>query len=120
VRSSEHNVASWLARHARERGTAPAVSDASRSLDYAALEARCALAAAVLAAAGVRQGERVALLLGNRSATLEAVFAAARLGAIAVPLNTRLAPPEISELLDDCRPAALLFPPWGVGVPQGA
>jgi fatty-acyl-CoA synthase len=36
------------------------------------------------------------------------VFAAARIGAIAVPLNTRLAPPEVAELLDDCRPALLI------------
>jgi fatty-acyl-CoA synthase len=109
MRAEAHNVASWLVAHARERGAAPAVSDAVRALDYAALEQRVARAAGVLAAAGCARGERVALLLGNRSATLEAVFAAARLGAIAVPLNTRLAPPEIAELLDDCRPAALLF-----------
>lgn len=108
MRSTDHNVASWLGRHARERGAAPALRDAERVLDYAALEERVARAAGVLAAAGVARGERVALLLGNRSATLEAVFAAARLGAIAVPLNTRLAPPELAELLDDCRPAALL------------
>ncbi len=35
------------------------------------------------------------------------VLAAAALGAIAVPLNTRLAPPEIAELLRDCRPAVV-------------
>ncbi len=102
------NVASWLLEHARRRGEAAAVRDASRALDYAALEARVARAAGVLRAAGVARGARVALLLGNRSGTLEAVFAAARLGAIAVPLNTRLAPPEVAELLDDCRPALLL------------
>ncbi|MEN8160288.1 MAG: AMP-binding protein [Myxococcota bacterium] len=102
------NVSSWLVEHAERRGEALAVRDAERSLDYAALEARVARAAGVLAAAGVRRGERVALLLGNRSAALEAVFAAARLGAIAVPLNTRLAPPEVTELLDDCRPVLLL------------
>jgi fatty-acyl-CoA synthase len=120
VRSTSHNVASWLVAHARERGAAPAVRDASRSLDYAALEARVARAASVLAAAGAGRGERVALLLGNRSATLEAVFAAARLGAIAVPLNTRLAPPEIAELLDDCRPALLLHEESLRGLADGA
>jgi fatty-acyl-CoA synthase len=109
MRSEAHNVASWLVAHARERGAAPAVCDAERALTYAALEQRVARAAGVLAAAGVGRGERVALLLGNRSATLEAVFAAARLGAIAVPLNTRLAKPEIAELLDDCRPVLLLY-----------
>ena len=65
---------------------------------------RCARAAGWLAAAGVERGDRVALLLANRSATLELVLGAARLGAIAVPLNTRLAPPEIAQLLDHCTP----------------
>jgi fatty-acyl-CoA synthase len=49
----------------------------------------------------------VALLLGNRTAYLELLFAAARLGAIAVPLNTRLAPPELRQLLEDCTPRVL-------------
>ncbi len=108
MRSRAHNVASWLLEHAARQGARPALRDAERALDYAALEARCARAAAVFAAAGVGRGERLALLLGNRSATLEAVFGAARLGAIAVPLNTRLAAPELAALLDDARPALLL------------
>jgi fatty-acyl-CoA synthase len=105
MRSAQHNVAGWLAA---QPGAKPALRDAARALDYAALEERSARAAGVLAGAGIGRGERVALLLGNRTATLEALFAAARLGAIGVPLNTRLAPPEIAELLDDCRPRALL------------
>ena len=104
MRSPAHNVASWLVEHAARQGGRPALRDAERALDYAALEARCARAAAVFRAAGVGRGERVALLLGNRSATLEAVFGAARLGAIALPLNTRLAAPELAALLDDAGP----------------
>ena len=108
MRSEADNVASWLVRHAARRGERPALRDAERRLSYAALEERCARAAGALRALGLAHGERVALLLGNRAATLEAVFAAARLGAIAVPLNTRLAAPEITQQLDDCRPALLL------------
>jgi acyl-CoA synthetase (AMP-forming)/AMP-acid ligase II len=107
--SEADNVASWLVAHAAQQGARPALRDPERTLSYAALEQRCMRAAGVLAAHGVGRGARVALLLGNRTATLEAVFAAARLGAIAVPLNTRLAVPEVAELLDDCRPALLLF-----------
>src|SRR4029453_4315402 len=91
MRSEADNVASWLVEHAARRGERAALRDAERELSYAALEERCARAAGALASLGLGRGERVALLLGNRSATLEAVFAAARLGAIAVPLNTRLA-----------------------------
>jgi fatty-acyl-CoA synthase len=106
--SPEHNFASCVAAHAQRAPERPAVRDASLTLSYAAFDERCARAAGALLARGVSRGERVALLLGNRSATLEAVLAAARLGAIAVPLNTRLAPPEVAEQLDDARPALLL------------
>ncbi len=106
--SPTDNVAHWLARRSSISPRAEAVVDGARRLDYAALEARCRRAAGLLRGAGVGKGDRVALLLANRSAYLEVVFAAARLGAIAVPINTRLAPPEVAQLLDDCRPAALL------------
>jgi fatty-acyl-CoA synthase len=82
--------------------------DGERCLDYAALDERCARAAGWLRARGVARGDRVALLLENQSAYLEAVLGAARLGAIAVPLNTRLAPPELRYVLEDSAPAALL------------
>jgi fatty-acyl-CoA synthase len=102
-------VGRWVAQQAALAGDRVAVADTHRTLDYKTLEERCARLSRVLANAGVRRGDRVALLLGNRSAFLEAVFAAARLGALSVPINARLAPPEISLLLDDCTPLALLY-----------
>ena len=109
MRAPVHNVSRWITRRAELAGSDLALVDGARRLDYAALEQRCARAAGLLAAAGVERGERVALLLGNRSAALEALLGAARLGAIAVPLNLRLAAPEIAELLADCRPQVLLY-----------
>ena len=109
MESALHNVGGWTARRAAIAGDRPALCDEERRLDYASLEARCARAAGWLAARGVVRGDRVALLLGNRTAYLELVLAAARLGAIAVPLNTRLAPPELRELLDDCTPRVLCY-----------
>lgn len=104
-----HNVGGWTARRAALAGDRPALRDAERRLDYAALEERCARAAGWLAEQGVARGDRVALLLANRTGYLELVLAAARIGAIAVPVNTRLAPPEIREQLDDCTPRVLCF-----------
>ncbi|HEX2484013.1 MAG TPA: AMP-binding protein [Myxococcota bacterium] len=101
------NVASWTARRAEHAGARPALCDDELRLDATALDERCARAAGWLAARGVRRGERVALLLGNRTAFLELLLGAARLGAIAVPLNARLAPPEVRELLDDAAPRVL-------------
>jgi len=107
VRSPDHNVARWNQRHAEEEPEREAVVDAEHRLDRAAFEERCARAAGALAARGVAEGDRVAFLLGNRSAALEIVFGAARLGAIAVPINVRLAAPEIAQQIDDCRPGWL-------------
>lgn len=104
----EDNCASWLVRHAREQGERTALVDEERRLDYAGLEERVQRAAGLLTELGVGRGDRVALLLHNRSAYLELVFAAARLGAIATPLNTRLTPAEIRHPLADCTPALLV------------
>ncbi|HVP29929.1 MAG TPA: AMP-binding protein [Myxococcota bacterium] len=104
-----NNVGCWPRRHAEVAGERLALRDAERALPWRSLDERCERLVRVLAAAGIGRGDRVALVLGNRTVYLEAVFAAARLGAISVPLNARLAPPELARLFDDCRPAALLL-----------
>jgi len=108
ARSAQHNCAHWLVAHARATPGAPAVADAWRRLDYAALDARVARCAAVLAGAGVGRGDRVAVLMGNHAPYLETVFAAARLGAMAVPVNVRWSPRELAVLLDDCTPEVVV------------
>ena len=85
MRSVQHNTASRLVAHRDARGAQLALADEDRRLDYRALDDRIARCAALLAAAGVARGERVALVLGNRTAYLETVLAAARLAAIATP-----------------------------------
>ncbi len=102
------NVGGWIDRWATAAPERVAVVDAGRRISYAELSARAGAFAAWLRAAGIGRGDRVALLLANRSAYLEAVFSCARIGAIAVPLNARLAPPELAQILDDCEPRLLL------------
>jgi fatty-acyl-CoA synthase len=106
--SPTHNVGVWIERRAAAGGDRTACTDAERTLDYAALHDRTLRCAGWLATAGIEPGDRVALLLDNRSAYLEAVFAAARLGAIAVPINARFTAPEVLRVLDDCTPKVLL------------
>ena len=103
-----HNIGSWTTRRAQIAPHQPALADSERDLDYRGLDDRSARCAAWLASLGVDRGDRVGLLLGNRTAYLEAVFAAARLGAIAVPINARFKAPEVAALLADCRPRVLL------------
>lgn len=86
----------------------PAIAFGRRRLTYAALEQRACRLANALAAAGIGPGDRVAALLVNCPQMLEVLFATAKLGAIFVPLNFRLAAPEIVRLLGACSPSLLL------------
>jgi fatty-acyl-CoA synthase len=90
------------------------------SLSYAGLDRRAALAAGLLAQCGVAPGDRVAMLCRNRVEAFELLFACAKLGAILVPLNWRLAPVELAGLLRDCRPRLLLYGREDSGVAKAA
>jgi long-chain acyl-CoA synthetase len=57
---------------------------------------------------GVRKGQRAAILLGNCIEYVLVFFACSRIGAIAVPLNTRLAPKEIQFMLEQSGSMALI------------
>jgi acyl-CoA synthetase (AMP-forming)/AMP-acid ligase II len=60
-----------------------------------------------LRGAGVRTGDRIAVLDLNHIATVELTLAASALGAATVPANFRLSPDQIRYILSDCRPAIL-------------
>ena len=62
-----------------------------------------------LAHMGIARGERVAALILNSSEFLEIFFACGKTGAIMVPLNFRLAAPELIFILRDCAPQALIY-----------
>ena len=71
-------------------------------LSWHEIAQRSACIAAGLHGLGVRTGDRVALLLGNRIEFVLAMFAASHLGAIIVLLGTRQQKPEIAHVLTDC------------------
>lgn len=80
-----------------------------RTVTYAAFDERAERAAALLRAHKVCEGDRVAILCRNRIEFFEIMFACAKAGAIFVPLNWRMPPPELDQLLTDCTPALLLY-----------
>lgn len=96
--------------HARLRPQALAVEDLTRgqSWSYAALNHAVGQWASALAARGIGAGDRVAALAKNDAWLLILHYACARLGALYVPLNWRLSGVEITNLLEDCRPALLV------------
>ena len=101
-------VGEWIARHARRTPDRVAIRFGARDWTYAALAGEIGRLAAALAAGGVRRGSCVALLDLNSPYTIALLFACARLGALFMPLNWRLAVPEQRQMLDDC-PPVLLF-----------
>ena len=82
-------------RACRSRPDQPAVVFGEEIRTHAELHDRAARLASVLDAGGVQAGDRVALLLHNRIEFVEALLACHRRGAVAVPINFRLASDEI-------------------------
>ena len=89
-------LGSWPERRARKTPGRVAVVFEGRATTYAELGDRVRRLAAVLRERGVAPGDRVAYLGPNHPAFLETFFATATLGAVFVPLNTRLAPESSS------------------------
>ena len=86
-----------------------AVVSGDLRLTYAAFHARTLRAAAMLQGMGIGPGDRVAILDKNSHYYLELYFALPRIGAVAVPLNYRLAAPELVFIVNNSTATALLF-----------
>lgn len=101
----------WLAYHARTNPAKPCWTDlhSSRAFSYLQAEDRCRCLAAYLArSCGVKKGDRVAVLAMNSTDCLEIHSACAKLGAIYLPVNWRLAAGEVDFILRDAEPAVLI------------
>ena len=97
-----------IARRAALSPNRSAVWFRGRWWRYAELDARACRLAAALHAAGVRRGDRVALLASNHLAHLDLLLATPKLGHVAVPFNTRLAAPEQAALSAELTPKLML------------
>ena len=101
------NPADWITAHARRTPDKTALRCAGTQLSYAELAREVETIAAALAAAGVARADCVAWLGLNSAAMLATLFACARLSALFMPLNWRLAPPEHRVLLHEAAPSLL-------------
>jgi fatty-acyl-CoA synthase len=101
-------IGDWIHRRRVKSAGRTAVISAAGELTYDEWAARIDRLANALAARGVRRGDRVAYLGENHPSFLETLFAAGSLGAVFVPLNTRLAPPEIAFALEDSGATVLI------------
>jgi fatty-acyl-CoA synthase len=96
------DLSTLIERNAAFAPDKPAIHFEGATLSYAALKARIDQAACALKSEfGVARGDRVAILSLNRPDYLVLIYACARLGAMLVPLNWRLAVPEQLFILSD-------------------
>ncbi len=95
-------LGTMLASSARRYPDKAAIRAAGREISYAQLQAGAERAARVLIDVGVTRGDCVALMCFNTSGFVIAAFGAWRLGAVVVPINHKLAAPEVDYVLRHC------------------
>src|SRR5690348_10144991 len=102
------DLSSWLDRHADVTPDRVALHSHGADHSWAQLRRQMRQLAGLLAEHGVGRGDRVAHLGYNSPLFLVLLFACARLGALLVPLNWRLAVPEHVTIVNDAEPLLLL------------
>src|SRR5437868_6043116 len=101
----------WIAHFGRRTPDKLAAIDlaSGRQFSYAQSDARISrLASHLRDRIGIKRGERIAVLAMNTTDTLEVQFACGRIGAVFLPLNTRLTVPELQYIVGDAAPALMI------------
>lgn len=96
-------IADIVRVHARLRPDATALIVGDRTITFGELDARSNQTAHAFRAAGVGFGDRVAYIEKNGAEFFEVVCGLAKLGAVGVPVNWRLAPPEMLHIIEDAQ-----------------
>lgn len=108
---ANRSIASIVRKYARENPDGTAIEFGNRRLSWRELDLRSNQAAAALQAAGVSSQERIAFLAKNCLEYFEISFAAAKLNAVLVAVNWRLAPSEIAYIVNDAGAKVLVAGP---------
>jgi fatty-acyl-CoA synthase len=103
-----HTIGRWLADRARITPDRIAIDYLGRELTYGELDRGANALASSFLARGLRRGDRVATLTGNSPEHVVVFFACAKAGLMLLPLNWRLAAPELRFQLDDAEPSLFL------------
>lgn len=103
------NIAQGLAHTIKVAGNRRAISCGETEYTWNQFAYRTDCLARGLAQLGIERGDRVAVLMLNCHRYFELYYACTRMGAVIVPLNTRLAPPEIDFILNDSGARVLIL-----------
>ena len=118
----ERALPALLQRQARAFGARPFLSIAGATWSHRDAVGVAARRAHALQAAGVRRGDRVAVMCGNRAEFVELLLGCGWVGAVLVPINTASMRPQIEYVLADCGARLLVIEKrfverLGAGVP---
>lgn len=105
------NAIDWLAKQATYNAHKVALIDAAtdRRFTYAECHREAMRFAGLLESLDIKRGGRVCVLLPNCPEVVFVLFGATRLGAIFVPLNFKLAIPELIAIVADAQPSVLIY-----------
>jgi fatty-acyl-CoA synthase len=103
------NIAWWVKRWSDLHPNKPAIIFEEKQISYADLYCRAKKATCWLLSLGIGKSDRVAVMLQNGVEFIELYLACSCLGAIFVPINSRLSPPELDYLLRNSEPRLLVF-----------
>src|SRR5947209_9620331 len=102
------NIAQGLAHAKKVFGNREAVTCGTTRYSWNDFDQRTDFLARGLASLGIRRGDRIAVLMLNCHRYLELYYACARMGAVIVPLNIRLARSELVFILNDSETKVLV------------
>lgn len=111
ARPRDFSIDIFLRANAAMHRDREALIDGEQRLTWGELDARVEAAAHWLAAKGIAPGDRVALLLTDGAPFVTILLACARIGAIAVLLNWRLAPAELAWIAGNAEPSLIFVNP---------
>jgi|SRR5690625_2253296 len=104
----EYSWLDHLSRHAHEIPNQDAVVFNETRISWAELQTEARNFASELYERGIRKGNRVAILMSNRPGLIIAMLGAQMLGAIPVPLNYRLTVRELTPIISNTEPRAIV------------
>jgi fatty-acyl-CoA synthase len=103
------NIAWWVKRWSELHPHKTAIIFEGNQISYLDLQRKINRVCCWLQSLGIEKGDRVAAMLGNCPEFLELFLACSKLGAIFVPVNFRLAAPELDYTLAHSRPRLFVF-----------
>ncbi|MCY4372014.1 MAG: AMP-binding protein [bacterium] len=108
-RGADLHIANGIREFAIATPSATAVIDGDRAQTYAELDERSNRVANVLIGAGLRPGDHVGFLSGNRLEYCEVAAGIAKAGMVMIPLNPRSPAPEVDFIFDHSDARALIL-----------